>query len=144
MAFAGQLRDALKEIMGIRKGETALIIHDDYAQQVGDITREALQLEGVKVEMYCLPVNGRPLQEVPDDLARLIETLRPDLFFNQFEGFGEETPFRIALLNLEEGTGGRIGHSPDITMAMIEGPMTADFGAMKKVAEPPEKAVQRA
>ncbi|MGE5465418.1 MAG: aminopeptidase [Betaproteobacteria bacterium] len=134
MAFAGQLCDTLKEVMGIRKGETALIIHDDYAQQVGDITREALQQEGVKVESYLLPVSGRPLQEVPADLARLIETLRPDLFFNQFEGFGEETPFRIALLNLEEGTGGRIGHSPDITMGMIEGPMTADFGAMKKAA----------
>jgi aminopeptidase len=134
MAFAGQLRDALKEIMGIRKGETALIINDGYAQQVGDITRDALQLEGVKVETYRLPMSGRPLREVPDDLARLIETQRPDMFFNQFEGFGEETPFRIALLNLEEGTGGRIGHSPDITMAMIEGPMTADFGAMKQAA----------
>ena len=49
--------------MGIRKGETALIIHDSYAQQVSDITRDALQLEGVKVEMYCLPVSGRPLRK---------------------------------------------------------------------------------
>jgi leucyl aminopeptidase (aminopeptidase T) len=134
MAFAGRLRDALKEVMGIRKGETALIIHDSYAQQVGDITREALQLEGVKVETYRLPESGRPLQKIPDDLARLVGTLRPDLFFNQFEGFCEETPFRIALLNAEQDAGGRIGHSPDITMGMIEGPMTADFGAMKKAA----------
>ena len=31
--------------------------------------------------------------------------------------------------------GARIGHSPDITMGMIEGPVTADFGAMKKAAD---------
>jgi aminopeptidase len=134
MVLAGRLRDALKEIMGIRKGETALIIHDSYAQQVCDITREALQLEGVKVETYCLPENGRPLQKIPGDLARLVETLRPDLFFNQLDGFCEETPFRIALLNAEQDAGSRIGHSPDLTMGMIEGPMTADFGAMKKAA----------
>ena len=58
MALCRSLRDALKEIMGIRKGETALIIHDSYAQQVSDITREALQLEGVKVETYHLPERG--------------------------------------------------------------------------------------
>jgi leucyl aminopeptidase (aminopeptidase T) len=134
MALAGQLRDALKEIMDIRKGETALIIHDSYAQQVGDITRDALQLEGVKVETYFLSENGRPLPKIPDDLVRLVVTLRPDLFFNQFEGFCEETPFRIALLNIELATRCRIGHSPDISMGMIEGSLTADFGTMKKSA----------
>jgi hypothetical protein len=139
MALAGQLCDALKTILGIRNGETALIVHDSYAQQVGDITREALQMGGVKVETYRLPADRRPLREVPEDLARLTETLRPDLFFNQLEGFGEETPFRIALINLELDSGGRIGHSPDITMAMIEGPMTADYGAMKKAASHVEK-----
>ncbi|HEY3272793.1 MAG TPA: aminopeptidase [Methanocella sp.] len=134
MVLAGRLRDALKETMGIRKGEKALIVHDSYAQQVSDTTREALQLEGVKVETYLLPESGRPLQTIPDDIVRLINALRPDLFFNQIEGFCEETPFRIALLNVELDTGGRIGHSPDITMGMIEGPLTADFGAMKKAA----------
>jgi aminopeptidase len=135
MAVAGQLRDALKETMGIRKGETALVVHDGYARQVSLLTREALELEGVKVETYCLPDSRRPLQEVPAELTRLIESLRPDMFFNQFEGFGEETPFRISLINVEEGTGGRIGHSPDITVDMIEGPLTADFRAMKNVAD---------
>jgi hypothetical protein len=132
---AGQLRDALKETMGVRNGETALIVHDSYAETVSLLTREALRLEGVKVETYCLPGNRRPLLEVPDDLARLIDTLQPDMFFNQLEGFAEETPFRIALINTEEATGGRIGHSPDITMDMITGPMTADFGAMKTAAD---------
>jgi leucyl aminopeptidase (aminopeptidase T) len=135
MASAGRLRDALKAVMGITKGETALIIHDACAEKVALLTREALALEGVKAETYRLPESGRPLQEIPEDLARLVETLRPDLFFNQLEGFCEETPFRIALLNLEQDAGGRIGHSPDITMGMIEGPMTADFDAMKEAAD---------
>jgi aminopeptidase len=134
MAYAGRLRDALKAVMGITKGETALIIHDTYAEKVALLTREALELEGVKVVTYCIPESGRPLGEIPEDLVRLVGTLRPDLFFNQLEGFCEETPFRIALLNEELDTGGRIGHSPDITMGMIEGPMTADFDAMNDVA----------
>jgi aminopeptidase len=35
--------------------------------------------------------------------------------------------------------GGRIGHSPDITVAMIDGPMTADFGAVKEAASHPKR-----
>lgn len=135
MGTAEQFRDALKAIMGIKKGETALIIHDGYASQVSEVTRRALELEGLNVEVYHLPENGRPLKEVPADLKNVIETLRPELFFNQLEGLGEETPFRIMLLTAEEGQGGRIGHSPDLTMDMIAGPMTADFGAMRKAAE---------
>ena len=134
MAAAGRLCEALRAILDIRAGETALIIHDGYAGAVSEVTREALQLAGVKVAVYRLPDDRRPLQEVPLDLAKLIETLKPDLFFNQLEGFATETPFRIALLGLQEATGGRIGHSPDITLGMITGPMTADFAAMRMAA----------
>jgi leucyl aminopeptidase (aminopeptidase T) len=134
MPFAGRLRDALKAVMHITNGETALIIHDTYAEKVGLLTLQALELEGVKVETYRLPESERPRKTLPADLPRAVETLRPDIFFNQLEGFCEETPFRIELLNVEQDTGGRIGHSPDITLGMIEGPMTADFGAMKKIA----------
>ncbi len=135
MSAARQLHNALKAIMGIRAGETALIVHDEYARQVSAVTSEALHMAGMKVETYRLPESRRPLQQVPEDLSRLVETLGPAVFFNQFEGFGDETPFRIALINAEEGTGGRVGHSPDITMDMIEGPMTADFVAMRKDAD---------
>jgi hypothetical protein len=134
MADAGRLCDALKAIMDIQAGETALIIHDGYAEAVSEITAEALRLGGVNVSTYCIPAVRRPLREVPADLSGLIETMRPDLFFNQLEGFAAETPFRIALLGLEEDAGGRTGHSPDITLDMITGPMTADFGAMKAAA----------
>ena len=135
MDLAGRLSDSLKEIMHINKGEVALIIHDDYAWQVCETTKKALELEGVDVHTYKLPEDRRPLNATPKDLADLLESLRPDMVFNQFKGFGEETPFRIALHNEESKYVARVGLSPDINMYMIEHPMTADFKEIKQNAE---------
>lgn len=129
-----KLRISLKEIMGIRKGEVALIVYDDYAKDVCDITGKALEREGVTVYEYQLPGSQRPLASTPDDLAELLGMARPDLVFNQFKGIADETPFRISLHGEESMYGARVGHSPDITIDMVEHPMTADFGAIKKKA----------
>jgi aminopeptidase len=131
---AASLRDSLKELMGIRKGEAALVIYDDYAEPVSDLTRRALELEGVEVHLYHLPENGRPLKAMPRELETLIKTLRPELFFNQLKGYAEETPFRIGLHCEESKHGARVGHSPDISMDMIEHAMAADFKAIRLTA----------
>ena len=129
-----KLRISLKEIMGIRKGEVALIVYDDYAKDVCDITGKALDREGVTVYEYLLPGSQRPLTSMPDDLAELLGMARPDLVFNQMEGIAEETPFRISLHYEESMYGARVGHSPDINMSMIEHAMTADFKDIKRKA----------
>ena len=95
--LVNKLRISLKEIMDIRKGEVALIVYDDYAKDVCDITGKALEREGVTVYEYLLPGSQRPLTSTPDDLAELLGMARPDLVFNQFKGIAEETPFRISL-----------------------------------------------
>lgn len=133
--LADQLRLSLKEIMGIKKGDVALIVYDDYAKPVCRITTEALELEGVQVHTYRLPEARRPLTSTPKDLTALLEKIKPDLVFNQIIGYAEETPFRINLHYEESMYGARIGHSPDINMSMIEHAMTADFTAIKKIAE---------
>lgn len=135
MDIAHKLHYSLKEIMGIRKGETALIVHDEYARRVSEVTKKALEIEGVTVHMYEVPEEGRPLKEAPKELRAVMERLKPTLFFNQLKGMGEETPFRIQLHHDESTYGARVGHSPDITMGMIEYPMTADFKAIKARAD---------
>lgn len=135
MDLATGLRDSLRDIMGIRKGAVALIVHDEYAKQVSETTKKALELEGIEVYLYALPETERPLKSTPDDLRELMETLRPDLFFNQLRGYAEETPFRINLHNEENLHGAKVGHSPDITMDMIRYPMTADFREIKRNAD---------
>ncbi len=132
--LVNKLRISLKEIMDIRNGEVALIVYDDYAKDVCDITGKALEKEGVTVYDYLLPESQRPLKSTPDDLAELLGMARPDLVFNQFKGIAAETPFRISLHGEESMYGAKVGHSPDITMDMLEYPMTADFRAIKKKA----------
>lgn len=135
MTIEGKLRDALKIIMGINGNDTALIIHDDYARDVATTTKKALEMEGIKVRMYKLPQEKRPLKETPADLRDLIDTMKPTLAYNMFKGSGEETPFRIGLASHETKYGARVGHSPDITMGMIEHPLTADFYTIKENAD---------
>jgi leucyl aminopeptidase (aminopeptidase T) len=132
--IAYRLRDSLKEIMGIQAGQKALIVHDEHAKGVSRLTKEALELEGVKVYTYKLPEDMRPLKDTPADLRDLMERLKPDLFFNQLQGIAEETPFRIALHHEESRFGAKVGHSPGVEMRMFEYPMTADFKEMKKKA----------
>ena len=132
--LVNKLRISLKEIMGIRKGEVALIVYDDYAKDVCDITGKALEREGVTVYEYLLPESQRPLASTPGDLAELLGMARPDLVFNQMKGIAEETPFRINLHYEESMYGARVGHSPDINMSMIEHAMTADFKDIKRKA----------
>lgn len=132
---AYKLRGSLKEIMDIRAGQKALIVHDEYAKGVCKLTKKALELEGVKVYTYKLPEEKRPLKDTPADLRELMERLKPDLFFNQLQGIAEETPFRIALHHEESRFGAKVGHSPGVEMRMFEHPMTADFKEMKKKAE---------
>ena len=130
-----QIHDSLKTLMDIRRGQKALIVHDDHAADVSRLTKKALELEGVKVFTYKLPEDQRPLKDTPEDLRELIDKIKPDLFFNQLEGFAEETPFRISLHHEESQFGAKVGHSPGVDMGMFEHPMTADFKAMKQRAE---------
>lgn len=132
--LVNMLRISLKELMGIRRGEVALIVYDDYAKDVCDITGKALEMEGVTVYEYMLPGSLRPLMSIPDDLAELLGMARPDLVFNQMKGIAEETPFRISLHCEESLYGARVGHSPDINMGMVEHAMTADIKAIRKQA----------
>lgn len=134
MGLAPGLRDALREIMGIRKGDVALIVHDVPSEQVSAITREALELDGVVVHEYLLPEGQRPLAETPAPLIALMGRLRPALIFNQLEGRADETPFRVGMISEERMCGAKVGHSPDLTVAMISGPMAADFGEVRRNA----------
>ncbi|MCD1295467.1 leucyl aminopeptidase [Methanocella sp. CWC-04] len=133
--IAEKLKDSLIEIMDIKSGDVALIVYDEYAREVMETTKKALEMVGVKVSGYKLPEAGRPLKKTPAELNKLLSELKPNLVFNQFKGIGEETPFRINLHHEESQYGARVGHSPSITIDMIKYPMTADFKAIKANSE---------
>ena len=134
MAPARDLSEALRILFRIRRGDAALIVHDQWARGASRLTREALEQAGAAVGCYELPEGRRPLEDVPDDLLALLERQRPALVFNQLKGYGGETPFRIALLSEETALGARVGHSPDITPEILRRTMAADFTEMARRA----------
>ncbi|MCP4144011.1 MAG: aminopeptidase [bacterium] len=58
------------------------------------------------------------------------------MVINVMSGSSDEVPFRVEWLNLIEGLGLRIGHSPNIQEDMMDGgPMDVDYGQMVRRAE---------
>lgn len=113
----------------LRAMETALELSpDDHVLVVGDEVcgacpgafAAAASRYGCRVSTYDLPPTGRPLAEVPADLAALIPG--PTVVINAIPGHTAETPFRIAWLGLVERQGDiRMGHAPGISEDMMTG-----------------------
>jgi len=123
---------SLDAIISPGSGETTLIIHDSATQEVHETFRAALALGGVDASAFELP-DDRPLTDIPVELMNMLDELKPTLCFNQLYGYAEETPFRIALFHRQVELGARAGHSPDVTMDMVLGPMLSDVGRMREL-----------
>ena len=123
--------NALKVVLSLKSDETVLVVSDEKKNEIGNAFMDGAKKLGANVKKYVLPEDKRPLKEIPDALLKIIDD--NNIIINAFEGFPEETPFRIKLIKKEISTNARVGHAPGITHAMMTmGPMTADY---EKVAE---------
>jgi len=123
--------NALKVVLGLKENENVLVVSDEHKKKIGDAFLEGARKLGAKTRYYALPEKQRPLKEIPDELLKMIGG--NNIIINAFEGFPEETPFRIKLTKKEISTNARVGHAPGITDEMMtRGPMTADY---EKIAE---------
>ncbi|MFA5771951.1 MAG: aminopeptidase [Thermoplasmata archaeon] len=126
--------NALSVVLGLKRGEKVLIVTDENKPEISKAFNRGARKLGAIVTTYVLPEKERPLDEIPIDLLPLIPAGN-NVIVNAFEGFSEETPFRIQLLKKEIATNARIGHAPGITNEMMtEGPMTADYKEIEKNA----------
>lgn len=123
--------NALKVVLSLKSGENVLVVSDEKKNEIGKAFMDGAKQLGANVRNYVLPEDKRPLKEIPDELLKMIDD--NNIIINAFEGFPEETPFRIKLIKKEISTNARVGHAPGITNEMMtQGPMTADY---EKVAE---------
>jgi hypothetical protein len=123
--------NALKVVLSLKSGENVLVVSDERKNDIGNAFMEGSKKLDAKTRYYVLPEKRRPLKEIPDELLKMIDG--HNIIINAFEGFPEETPFRIKLIKKEISTNARVGHAPGITHEMMtKGPMTADY---EKIAE---------
>ncbi len=124
---------ALSVVLGVKKGEKVVVVTDREKEDVGTVFYIGAKEIGAKTELVRLPDNMRPLGKIPTDLANAFK--KADVVINAFEGYPEETPFRIKLVELEIKAGARVGHAPGITMDMLlHGPMNADYRTVAQKA----------
>ncbi len=116
--------NALTAVLSLKEKDEVLIITDKHKAIIGEAFKQGAESLGGLVSLYQLPESMRPLTTIPSDL----NVDGYDIILNIFEGFAEETPFRIKLSTLEMKNGARVGHAPGITVdMMVKGPMCADY-----------------
>jgi aminopeptidase len=122
-------RRAMVNVLELKPTDRVLVVQDPECWKCSQAFLAAAEAEGCTTTAYVLPEEGRPLQAMPDDMAATLED--QDVVINIMSGSSDEVPFRIEWLNLIEGLGLRLGHSPNIQEDMMDGgPMDVDYGQM--------------
>lgn len=125
---------ALSQVLFVDKGKRLLIVTDDSRKAIADAFENAVKKLSAKSETYILPQAQRPLKDIPADLVEKIKDI--DAAVTIFEGFAEETPFRISLIKKIMSVAKRLGHGPGITEdMMLKGPMGVDYQEMLERAK---------
>jgi leucyl aminopeptidase (aminopeptidase T) len=134
MDMVESAKGALKWVLNLKSGENVLVVTDKQRLPIGSAFRSAAEEMGAKSEVFVLPEQKRPFQEVPRSLLGLLE--KRDIIINTLSSSAEETPFRIKLIKAGITTGARVGHGPGITEDMMtEGPMSADHRSVAELAK---------
>jgi len=114
--------NALEFVLEARPGESILIVTDDVRLDVANAFAQGAIKLGLWTRMAVLDTEEGVFRKTPP--KHLVEMInaphQPDIFVNTLRGMAEETPFRIATVNLETRKGkARLGHCPGITMDML-------------------------
>ncbi|MFX1483386.1 MAG: aminopeptidase [Promethearchaeota archaeon] len=114
--------NALESVLEARMGESILIVTDDIRKEVAQAFAEGALRLGLWTRMVVLKTNEKEFRKDPPE--HLVEIMNapnpPSIYINILRGIGEETPFRIKIINLEtRKRNSRLGHCPGITMEML-------------------------
>ena len=126
-------RKALVHVLDLVAADRVLVLTDRATEAVGAAYREAARVVGCDADVHVLPESGRPLQEIPPGLVDRLEGVT--VVINAIVGDTDEIPFRVQWMKACGDRGIRVGHSPGITMDMLEGgSLDVDYAAMMATA----------
>lgn len=110
---------SLVAVMDAIPGERLLIVSDDVRQDVAMAFAHGALDAGLWVRNFTMKTTKEPRKSPPQNLVELLTSTDPDIILNFLRGSGEETPFRIQLVNLETRRKKRLGHCPGTTLDML-------------------------
>ncbi|MEW5759189.1 MAG: aminopeptidase [Candidatus Thermoplasmatota archaeon] len=127
--------NVLSSVLNMNEGDRVLVITDAGKIDIAEaFVKGAEELKASETKIYILH-NKRPIKKV-DTLLKKTISENWGIIINAFEGYEDETPFRIKLLKKEIGTNARVGHAPGITKEMLfNGSLSADYKKIRKNAE---------
>lgn len=136
-------KKVLRSVLEVSKDDLVFIISDDETKEIGlAFEAAASQLCAKAPTLYLLKESERPLYALPKDMEKLLDKFKASkttgslVYINAFQGFLEETPFRLQLIRKQKDDRSRVGHAPGISVEMMnDGSMTADYEAIYKVAK---------
>lgn len=110
---------ALVAVMDAVPGERCLIVSDDVRQDIATTFAQGALDAGLWVRNFVMKTTTEPRKHIPADLVELLTGVDADIILNFLRGTGEETPFRIELIQLETRRKKRLGHCPGTTLDML-------------------------
>jgi hypothetical protein len=111
-------KNALVNVLEASFGEKIMIICDEDLSEIGSAFAKGALDCGLWTRLLVLKTS-KIRKDVPQYLAEVLGTQKPDIFINILVGRAEETPFRIKLIKMERRRRIRLGHCPGITMDML-------------------------
>jgi aminopeptidase len=135
-------KKVLRSVLDVSKEDLVFIISDEETKEVGEaFNAAAAQLATKAPVVYYLKDADRPLYALPKDLDKLLDKFKASkttgsyVYINAFQGYLEETPFRLQLIRKQKDERSRVGHAPGITVeTMTGGALTADYESIYKTA----------
>lgn len=122
-------KGALIHVLELTADDNVLVIGDDSAGSCPDAFLAAAASLGCVVDIFRLPEEGRPLQQMPDGMLAMLDGRT--VVINAIAGLSDEVPFRLQWIKAVENLDLRMGHSPGICDAMmLDGPLDVDYGNM--------------
>ncbi len=113
-------KNALENVLEAVAGESVLVVCDDEKVEVGKAFSNGSLALGLWTRMIVLQTSKIHRTEIPERLLEVFTRQKPDLYVNLMRDIGEETPFRIKIINMEtRDRKCRLGHCPGVTIDML-------------------------
>jgi len=121
---------AMQFSLELNADDNVLVVTDKETGSCGEAFAAAAKEMGCATQIYWLPEQGRPLQQLPEGMLELLKD--KTVVINAIIGDAREVPFRMEWIRaIDEDLNIRMGHSPGIDEdMMLLGPMNIDYGPM--------------
>lgn len=127
-------KNLMQTILCAAAKDKVLIVTDKFTIGEAGIFHQACLNIGCNVTVFNLPQAKRPIEDIPEDLMKLLKG--KTIVLNIFRAYSEEIAFRIKWLFAAEKTKRiRTGHMPGFTGEMIGRMENVDFSEMRKTAD---------